>query len=195
MIKNQFDGFLDYDQMEQNKTIRSHYRNAYGIEFYHDFNKYEPLRYQLPDVKKKYSRRIKRFYRSIKKPTLFIRYVQDEAELDYIASNLLYIKKVLKISASDNRIIFILDKEYTNDFLKDETSFLVTKDEGDTVAREFLDKNTDLVDYLKQSVPESKKNMGFYYKIITKKFGTYLSRKQKNRVKSIQQEYIHSRIY
>lgn len=78
-IKDGFQSFLDYKYLSQNKTYHRIYKNTYyGIEFYHDFDAYKALDLQLESVKSKYERRIKRFYKNIHEPTLFIRYISAE---------------------------------------------------------------------------------------------------------------------
>ena len=91
-IDSKFDRFLVYDNLSQNVFNRSHYRDdLYGFEFFHDFNYYQPLRKQYDKIQKKYLRRIARFYSSIQKPTLFIRYISSETNSDGKLTEIEYI--------------------------------------------------------------------------------------------------------
>ena len=174
LIDNHFTDFLNYDQMEQNKEIPWHYRNAYGIAFYHDFNQFEPLNKQLPAVIKKYDRRIKRFYNTIKRPTLFIRYIENEEEISFIQQNLSYINSILKGPNAKNEILFVLNQEYKAEILGDVKCYYVEKDKDDSVARKFLENNKELEDYIIESVPKVSKNVLYYLKRYKKKLSTYL---------------------
>ena len=61
-INNNFENYLTYDRLLQEKNCLKHYKNIdYDVQFYHDFNRFESLDKQLPSVKAKYDRRIKRF--------------------------------------------------------------------------------------------------------------------------------------
>ena len=114
-IQNNFSNFLDYDFLAQSSLNHSVYENTkYNIRFFHDFDKYIPLKKQLPQVQDKYCRRIKRFYQTIVSPTLFIRYISDEKTIHGVSEELLYIEKnyeqileMLKSFHRDNDILFI----------------------------------------------------------------------------------------
>ena len=76
-IDNSFDRYLDYEELLQNVTYPQYYMDKrYNCQFYHDFDKYRSLKQQIGFVKEKYDRRIKRLYRFISEPTLFIRYIR-----------------------------------------------------------------------------------------------------------------------
>lgn len=153
-ISNGFKDFLSYEYLSQNKKYRSIYMNdIYKIKFFHDFDKYSGLDKQLPDVKKKYARRIERFYYDIKKPTLFIRYISDEIcneygkslELEYIESNYDKIISLIKSFNKNNEIIFIANNGTNSNRIH---IYNVEKDNNDLVARKPLDKNKELFDLL-----------------------------------------------
>lgn len=160
-IENNFIHFLDYEYLYQNKEIHSHYRNKkYRISFFHDFDQYRSLYSQLPEVRKKYDRRINRFYSSITKPTLFIRYIdatKDEngksVELSYIENNYKKIIKLLKSYNSNNDIVFIANSKVESDAIK---IYHVDPDENDTVSRKPLEQNAELLSFLNQLQNEDK---------------------------------------
>lgn len=104
----QFDGMLDYSHLYQKKEKLTSYKNMeYGIGYYHDFSQYKSLRTQINAVKKKYARRVNRFFRFIQLPTLFVRYCMDENELIYIANHYNEIEKRIKVYNKQNEIVFI----------------------------------------------------------------------------------------
>lgn len=118
-----------------------YYMKACGVFLVHDFSMYKSLSEQLPMVISKYERRVYSFYKYIKKKTLFIYYVNTEADVDYINNNYDYILHVLCKFNSNNKIIFIAnsDKRVTVG-----TTFYVKPDKGDVVSRKFLNANKDL---------------------------------------------------
>lgn len=149
-IEDKFDYFLDYDQLLQSQDDPDHYFNAaYKIWFFHDFDKYRPLNSQIENVQAKYTRRIERFYKNIKNPTLFIRYISNEeltadgksVELEYIEKHIGSIISLLKSFNENNDIIFIANSGIESDII---TVYNVNPDAEDTVAREPLHKNGDL---------------------------------------------------
>lgn len=149
VIENHFEGFLDYENLSQHTDNLAHYTNMrYHISFYHDFNQYTSLEKQLPSVREKYNRRIDRFYQNIKEPTLFIRYISSEEESDkevkWLEENFEDLLKLLKSFNNKNNIIFIANENVISDKIK---IYHVEKDENDTVARKFLDKNQELSDF------------------------------------------------
>lgn len=115
-IETRFKDFLRYDYLAQMRVNPRYYINTeYGFQYYHDFNSYQPLKKQLRKVKKKYKRRIKRFYKVISKPTLFVRYIQDDKELKWIENNYNSIILLLKSFNSHNSIVFISNDDLKTD--------------------------------------------------------------------------------
>ena len=123
-FNQKFDGYLNYNELYQKKDGPHIYKNLeYGIGFFHDFVAYKSLRSQIKSVKKKYDRRIKRFFDRITSPTLFIRYCWDKDELITVENSYSEIKKMIKHFNEENEIVFIshdrLDNSETSkiDFL------------------------------------------------------------------------------
>ena len=176
-IEKNFEDFLTYDYLSQDKKHPNIYRNTkYNIDFYHDFNPYCELKQQLPNVQAKYIRRITRFYESVKSPTLFVRYISDECkiegkskELIWIEDNYDYIIALLKSFNSNNDILFIANEGVTSDKIK---IYNVNKDVNDTVARHPFSKNTFLFEKFNSiDFPNKKNNIKRYkkkYGIISK---------------------------
>jgi hypothetical protein len=98
-----------------------------------------PLKEQLPLVKEKYCRRIKRFYESISEPTLFVRYISDEQLLNGSSKELLWIEEhydeiiaLLKSFNEDNEILFIANEGVCSSIIK---IYHVKKNINDSVNR------------------------------------------------------------
>ncbi len=166
LIEHHFEGFLDEAELLQSSIYRNVYKNTTTkIEFYHDFNKYKSLHAQMDAVREKYSRRIERFYADIQKPTLFIRYIADRNDFEYIRRSYPDIVRLLKRYHNKNQILFVANAD-----LKTETDFLVyyvETDEKDTVARRFIEKNDHLQSYLLSGIYDEdarKQNLAFYEK-------------------------------
>ena len=153
------------------------YENTdYGVKFFHDFDMYKSLNEQLPVVYKKYSRRIDYFYQEIKRPTLFIRYIQDKEELAYLEANYTSIKKLLKNFNSMNEIIFISDMVLQETEL---TCFYVEVDENDTVNRNPLFANLELQKFLLESYDAEQRNKNLEFYLVKKKRVTILTKLNK----------------
>jgi hypothetical protein len=148
-IEENFSGFMDYEYLLQSGEYREIYLNSrYNIKFFHDFDMYRPLSVQLPEVRKKYDRRIERFYKSICEPTLFVRYISDiqkvdgkSAELIWIEDNYEKVISLLKSFNKENDILFIANEGVTSDKI---VIYNVEKDEGDSVARNPIHKSSQL---------------------------------------------------
>ena len=204
-IRNQFEGFLDYEHLLQSDATYNHYFNeTYRIWFFHDFDKYHPLKKQLPKVRKKYMRRIERFYNDIKHPTLFVRYISDEIinestnksiELEYIEKNHIEILSLLKSFNRENEIIYIANRGVSSSIIN---IFNVDKDDNDGVARKPLEKNQSLNDFLMSfEYNDRQNNIAVYNKKLKRKgnrfFQIYRERRD-NLKKRIFPEYIHNRV-
>ena len=139
-IQNNFENFLDYEYLLQNRQNLACYLNTkYNVQFYHDFSPYIPLMEQLSFVKEKYCRRIKRFYESISEPTLFVRYISDEQLVNGSSKELLWIEEhydeiimLLKSFNEDNDILFIANEGLQSSKIE---IYHVKKDENDVVNR------------------------------------------------------------
>ena len=152
-IEKGFEHFLDGDELRQSEEAPEHYMDRYEIQFFHDFNMWEPLADQLPAVQDKYERRIRHFYQVTAEPTLFFRYMDDRIldedgtvhELRYIEENYDHIMAVLKGLNPENELILIANDNVKSDRLK---IYGVEKDKGDVVARVPREKNKELGELL-----------------------------------------------
>ena len=145
VIQDGFKDFLNPSYLEQDEQYPYIFRNKkYQIDFYHDFNLQEPFEMQLPKVREKYARRIQNFYEVIKKPTLFVRYIENQYEYDRLCKEYKSILNMLKQFNQNNEICFIGNTDLV---LSNKASFYVytvEKDQNDVVARKFLEKNDSL---------------------------------------------------
>ena len=192
-VENHFERFLDYELLEQRKDGRKHYRNKkYAVCFYHDFNQYKPLADQLPAVQEKYDRRIKRFYKDIEEPTLFIRYISDDPEeLDFIRKNKDRIASVLK-----NDIIYLASEDVHCDDIK----IYNVKTTYDGYFYHIVpESNKELMEILDGAgIPDREKNIEIYKRkkalkeAKAKSFRTRLSTALNRRLRKV---YIHDKEY
>lgn len=205
LMKSHFANFLDYNSLIQSSIYHERYYNSTcGIYFYHDFNKRKPLKKQISDVSLKYDRRIRRFYQDISSPTLFVRYISSEkeltgrlGELEWLEENYEKVIQFLKSFNSRNDLILIANTGVNSSLFK---IYNVAPDENDIVARKFLDKNSELYDFLNGiECPRRNENVIFYKKKMKNK-GRFFIR-LKNKIKLIVEdrtkymEYIHDKQY
>lgn len=202
-INNHFDGFLDYDLLNQSTLKRSRYFNSrYKVWFIHDFDQYHTLKDQLPLVAAKYERRIDRFYDNISRPTLFIRYISDEvinhegksAELDYIEKYNDSIITLLKSFNRENEIIYLANRGVESNIIN---IYQVDKDENDIVARNPFEKNKELNKLLMSIEYEHRStNIQIYNKMIKKKKNPMIILADKlkyNTIRFFSHIYIHEK--
>lgn len=203
MLDTNFDGFLNYEDLHQYDDSPSKYRNMNtGISFFHDFNPFQPLKDQMDEVEKKYKRRIERFFKDIKNPTLFIRYIESTEEVEFWKNNYFYVQQKLKMYNEQNTIWLIncLDSSFEN-----ENVFFVEPDENDYLCRYcFLEKMPKLKEKLVSdeifSTAKRKENLKRYEKkkIKEKSFASKVKRKLeeiKDNHTPQEKYYNHNNIY
>lgn len=204
-IDSNFEDFLKYTNLSQNKDSHGVYRDdKYNISFFHDFDKYLPLQKQISKVQEKYNRRIIRFYEIVTKPTLFVRYISDEQlnsqgksiELDYIENNYDEIIGLFKSFNSDNDIIFIANSSVSSEKIR---IYSVEPDENDVVARKPVDKNESLFSLFNQLECVGKDSNILRYEKKEKNRKNIINlncKKIQSRLKEVLlKEYIHSKQY
>lgn len=153
LIENNFNDFCNEDLLVkkygENGVFYDNLKYSL-LRFVHDFN--EDCT-NTEEIKRKYSRRLNRFYSHINDNTLFIRYIIDKNEYKYILKNYGKLKKLLKSFNKNNEIIFILNDEikvnHWVNLIKQITVYPVKKDEQDSVAKNFVEKNDKLKQMLK----------------------------------------------
>lgn len=201
-IDNHFEDFLEQKYLAQNSRDHSHYKNVkYDVQFFHDFNPYQPLQDQLPSVQDKYNRRIQRFYKSITEPTLFIRYINDKPNADNTSKELHWIEEnydsviaLLKSFNAQNDILFIANDGVTSQKIK---IYNVPKDDGDSVARSPLTKTPALQEiFYNIDLPEKQLNIERYLQKQQSKRKSRLKKKLFTLLKKLfHKEYVHTQLY
>lgn len=200
LIQTNFEDFIP-DELYQVEDARYIYVNKkMNIWFVHDFDEWSPLCEQIEVVRDKYARRIQRFNEAIRQETIFLRYIENNDELNYVNENYSSIRNYLRTYNKENEIIFIanFDLKRTNDF--EIPIYYVYKDIDDSVARSFLNQLPQLVEMLYEcyySKEAIKNNSNFYKKKIKKKRVIKINRKIK-KIKYLlkgKREYQHFLIY
>lgn len=150
LIANHFEGFTETDNLYQEFEIcpSYYYNKACNVHFYHDFSRYKDFKQQYDSFRAKYSRRIERFYQTIERPTIFVRYCSNHEELKYISENQEKISSFLKTFNPSNEILYITSLESQ---LEIENSLHVEKEAGAGVVDLFLDQLPQLRTYLEKN--------------------------------------------
>lgn len=163
-LNTNFAGYLNYDSLYQKRNDLHAYKNLeYGVGFFHDFVSYKSLKSQINSVKKKYSRRIKRFSDYITEPTLFIRYMWDSDELIYITEHYAEVEKMVKHYNPYNEIVFISHDDVGElDVSRIKFLFLIKKEENAELCETPISACQEFWHYLK-NIPYEKreKNIRF----------------------------------
>lgn len=147
------DMLLNNDEMLQYEGDASRwYNKRYQISLFHDFDKYKKMIYQLDSVNDKYKRRVHRLHKCVG-ATLFIRYVKDKDEAEYIRQNEAHIAKIIKLRNPDNEILYIAHPDFKQILCNLRSRvYFVANDENDYVSREFLKALPELERYLLENV-------------------------------------------
>ena len=147
LIENNFADFLNEEYMYQLKQFPSYYRNIkFNIDFYHDFSPLKSFDSQIFDISNKYKRRIERFYKQIKSPTLFCRYLTEE-DCKKITETHNRLLTIIKDYNKENDIIYIANSDI-GERIDDIKIYYIDKDQNDSVSRAFLEKLPDLKEYI-----------------------------------------------
>lgn len=110
LIDNRFAGI--FQEVEQDAMHDNVYHDRQtGLDHYHDFFPDKSIEEQMDAVRKKYARRIERFYESIKEPTLFIRFVRNVEDWTYTKENGAGITTLLKSFNKENVCVYVLAKD------------------------------------------------------------------------------------
>ena len=123
LMQNDFADFLNpaFIHSEHRKEVC--FNEKTGMHFYHDFNGNDTIEAQIPALKEKYERRIRRFYSDISSPTLFVRYCIRPEDEEYIRNKREAILKYLKTFNSENSILYVFSGG-RNELMTDESEVL-----------------------------------------------------------------------
>lgn len=146
MLNGSFTDFLAPDKLFQDaKTANMyHHRDRQCLTYVHDIDPYENYRQQVKKAQDKYERRLERLKHDICEPSIFLRYIRDKKEFQYVVENRESIEEWLKSFHPDNQIAYISNQE------NGQAPFIwsVQKDENDGVARTFLTQLPELKEWL-----------------------------------------------
>jgi len=141
LLESDFQGFVRPESLARDSVHNYIVHDAQsGIDFYHDFNSHQTIEEQVVMVQEKYRRRISRWRAAITERALFVRYIANSDELDYLDENMPAVLLLLRRSNPLNDLLLVgnSDLRPTCGGLK---VFRVDADEGDVVARAFVEKN------------------------------------------------------
>ena len=188
-IESDFSEFLSYDVLMQHNDSKSRYYNsAYKFSFYHDFNKFQSLKSQLPHVQEKYNRRIVRFKKDITEPTVFFRYIISKNDIAFVVSNHERINTLIKSFCPENSIVYLTHYEELLSLPYE--VYLIEKDKDDWITRTPLLKNTVLHEKLQNTYFENK---DFNKKFIQKTHKKFSLERALRRF--FKKEYTHINVY
>ena len=202
LIDNHFERFLNTDDLYQRDNERSSYENPYiDCVFVHDFSKWKRFSEQTSDFVEKYKRRIDKFYQAISTPTLFLRYIENANERDFILSKYEEIRNRLKRFNEDNEIVYFSNADLLDEIdggvLQDKNIIKVISDSGDTVARKFFDQVPEFLNALTRHYPEEIRRQNlikFRKKDEKKKREKYLKKANTFLHKTFDKEYKHEKV-
>jgi len=173
LLANDFQDLFDEELLFRN-TEYPHiiHHKKYRFDFYHDFDRNLSIESQVKSVESKYRRRINNFYLSIKKPTLFIRYIQDDEGPFWTQKDNELILRLKKFN-QDNRVLLVANRGVTIELekLPDEvvTVFTVDPDKKDSVARNFITENEQIRDFVRNIQYPFLIKVSNYYVLYVKK--------------------------
>lgn len=94
-IQSSFRDFLHKDNLRQEVDVNPNYYYDvfWDMHFYHDFLSTKTLDSQYEGVRKKYERRISRFQMLAQQTSLFLRYLSNLKDIEYVKANYHAIEK------------------------------------------------------------------------------------------------------
>jgi hypothetical protein len=166
MVESRFRGFLELDRLERDQERPGIiYDQGSGIAVYNSFRADIPLDRQYGSVRDMYARRIGRFCQAVTEPTLFVRYMLDRLEFDYLNQNMPATLAVLRQGNPKNDLLLVANADLPP-LCGGIRVYNVFPDAGDVVARRFVAKNSELErDLLRLSYPLVRRvmNLGNYW--------------------------------
>lgn len=150
LLDTNFEGFLLLENLERDPlNPRIVHDLGSGVDLYHDFDPARSIAEQYEVVQARYRRRIVRFLAGSGQRTLFVRYMADEAECQYLEANMGRFLEILRRSCADNELLLI-GNSGVPPTCGGLSVYLVHVDEGDLVARKFARANNQLSHLLKR---------------------------------------------
>lgn len=186
LLKNGFEGsdFLTESYFSQAKIKKNYYQNIKTkVRFLHDFDEYHSLESQFKEFSDKYQRRMNRLQNDIQRPTLFIRYIGDQDELNFIEHNNKQIDDLIKRKCPYNEIIYVCDNH-----LNPSIDIVVTTVRSGVVNFNFLeDSNCNLLSWLRMNY-----SLPLEYR---KKKRSLFMKMKKVCMRAFRKKYTHSFVY
>lgn len=173
--------FLDGSLLVQDEKFKNIYnhKNRKCLTYIHNINPYLDYKQEIEKTKKKYEHRLERFLHDIQEPCIFLRYIRNEEEFQFVSGNREKIEEWLRRYHPDNQIVFIAEESLGHVA----GIWSVKKDAKDSVAREFMSQLPELEQwFLEQKYSFSiEKNQKLYKKKQRKKKLLKYPKRLKNR--------------
>ena len=119
LIENGFEENLKLENMEQDAVHGNCYHDrGTGLDYYHDFfPDAGTIQQQHDDVLSKYTRRILRFFRTGKSPTLYVRLIRNQDDFRWTATHAQEIEQVIQKLNPASEVVYIVleDAEFSEE--------------------------------------------------------------------------------
>lgn len=124
-------------QQEYDINPKYYYDVQSKLHFYHDFSCHIPFEDQFDSVQNKYIRRIECLYKCLSDASLFVRYIEDENELDYVCRRIDFINDFFRSFDSNNAIIFFVNEDIAKSN-QISNQFIIVPNRGSKTIHHFL---------------------------------------------------------
>jgi hypothetical protein len=145
LLESGFQDFLKSDLYLRRDDLKEYVVHDLksGVDFYHDFDEERAIGEQFEGVRDKYARRIQRWRRAMGDRTLFVRYIENLEEFEYLDDNIDAVLALLRRSHPLNDLLLVGNEDLPPNCGQLQV-YRVDRDKDDTVAREFLRKSPQL---------------------------------------------------
>ena len=124
-------------QQEYDINPKYYYDVQSKLHFYQDFSCHIPFEDQFDSVQNKYIRRIECLYKCLSDASLFVRYIEDENELDYVCRRIDFINDFFRSFDSNNAIIFFVNEDIAKSN-QISNQFIIVPNRGSKTIHHFL---------------------------------------------------------
>lgn len=124
-------------QQEYDINPKYYYDVQSKLHFYYDFSCHIPFEDQFDSVQNKYIRRIECLYKCLSDASLFVRYIEDENELDYVCRRIDFINDFFRSFDSNNAIIFFVNEDIAKSN-QISNQFIIVPNRGSKTIHHFL---------------------------------------------------------
>lgn len=164
-LSTEFEKFMKLEnlRLEQKGQFRDIYYNIY---FPHELLAGESLENKFVEIKYKFDKDIRGFYESIKKPTCFIRAIQNKEELIYLEENFTRIEAIIKKYNSENSILFLVQEVDFSESIRLPFVYKVANYSNEDCERNIMfEHNAGLVEYLHKVSLEEHRARNLQYSV------------------------------